>query len=244
MIDPKLLTPPVILLGPVIKPDGEENLLPSTEGEIDNCTLSKFKHKRTQKQILDDMEIVEDMWVKGHSQREIAEHISSIRPYTISREQIRYEMQRMNKTLKTRQIRAPAVSKAQALRRCDFIYRTAYEAYLKSTEPSQSIRREFGGEGEGEGTKEKLSKTVRESEKREAGNPQFLALMLKVEEHRARLEGTMAPTKGEISATTEHTFDIEKARLSYRRSQLAQARLEESQKLLAAKAIELVPKQS
>lgn len=137
-----------------------------------------YKWKRTQQQREMDYKLENEMHLKGYRNWEIAQHISAIRPYTLSNTQVGIDLAVVRERWKAHTTLKIDEHKQRELERLDVLERENWEQFRNS----EGISRD--------------GKPI-------AGNPLFLQAIERIVELRAKLLGLEAPKQAQISGTLE-----------------------------------------
>lgn len=157
--------------------------------------VSKLAPKRTADQRRIDAHEIMRQVVRGLPHHEIAIHISSIRPYSLSRQMISYEVGKMRKEWKDGAAEMMASQKETELMGLAEQERELWAAWEKSkTDATRSrVEKRDGGEGGRGGSLQAISKEGQN------GDPAYQRLILDIRDRRAKLLGLDAPVRSEVS---------------------------------------------
>jgi len=146
--------------------------------------------KRTRAQRAADLVIIEGLALKGATETQIADKLSEMRPYTLSRQQIGYDLRKLAKMWAAEAVANLDEHKALALAEVRHLQRTYWDAWERSCKDAETLRQEGSGEAP--------SKIVKTS-KGQAGDPRFLTGVQWCIERRCKIIGVDAPTQQEHS---------------------------------------------
>lgn len=148
--------------------------------------------KRSKIQIANDHRDIAAMYLRGKTQAEIAEYISTdpARGYTLTVQQISYDLRAIRKVWLASAMRDFDEARAQELAKIDQLELTYWQAWADS----RAARETTVIEGTPE-TPQKRKKTRQDQH----GNPQFLAGVQWCIERRCKLLGFDAPQKSEVT---------------------------------------------
>ena len=153
-------------------------------------------NKRTQAQRAADLVQIENLHLRGKTQIEIAEIISSQRPYTLSRQQVDYDLRSLTKSWLAEATAERNSAMAKELATIKALQAECWAAWEQSKSERTKARQETGGKGkDGKAT---VTKASMEKEQRD-GNPAFLQAVLSCIDRRCKLLGLDAPTKQEVT---------------------------------------------
>ncbi len=166
-------------------------------------------NKRTQAQRAADIVLIENLHLRGKTQIEIAEIISSQRPYTLSRQQVDYDLRSLTNLwlAEATAERDSAIAKELATIRA--LQAEYWAAWEQSKNERTKARQESGGKSKD--GKPNVIKATMEKEQRD-GNPAFLAGVMSCIERRCKLLGLDAPAKQQnlnvnLSELTDEQLD-------------------------------------
>ncbi len=159
--------------------------------------------KRTDQQREVDLIETATLYVKGWRQDQIAKHISESRPYSLSSQQIAYDIRSIHERWVHAQLINMDEAKARELSKIDQVESAAWEAWQKSLQDdivTESTRIEDNAAAirNPKGTtytRGKVSKTSKSG----GGNYKFLEIVLKCIGERCRVLGVYAPDKIDVS---------------------------------------------
>lgn len=177
---------------------------------MENTTVSptsKHRTKRTLFQRTNDLVLIESLALRGHTQEEIARQLSSQRGYTLSRQMITYDLEKLRRLWVASAVESYGEARAIELRRLGVLEGELWVQWERS-------KKEADG-----------------------GDPAFSAQILGVHDRRARILGLAAPQRTEITGAAGGAVQIEsteplaplgpKARLEILKRHIA--RLEEAE---------------
>lgn len=147
--------------------------------------------KRTQAQALEDYPIIAALTLRGDTQTEIAEKISSMRDYTITQQTISNDMKSLEKIWKESAAVDIDVEKGKLKAYYEHLISEAYKAWERSQQDAVKTR-------EGENEKGSYSYTDREPQ---VGDARFLAEIRALLDQYEDLFGIKAPTKSQTDLT-------------------------------------------
>jgi len=151
-------------------------------------------NKRTAAQVEIDMALEEDLHIKGHSARLIAEAIAQVRPYALSRQQVAHDLRRLQKRWQTENRETVNEHRMRELKGLAAQERELWEAWEKSKLDAERHTEETTTGGK-DGSKDKTA-LVKEGQ---CGDATFQRLILEVRDRRVKLLGLEAPARSEIS---------------------------------------------
>ena len=180
----------------VLSPEPMETL------EADEFSNNPSKgNKRTKQQKEQDLIQIAIWTAKRMTQLEMAEKLSSMRPYTLSRSQIRLDQVELEKRLKEKHLKSLLINKSLTLEFIENIEREALNAWEASKMDFIKMRSETGAAGvQGADMSAAARKVTQERTKRE-GEPAYLALIIRLIELRIKILGLEAPVKTELDIT-------------------------------------------
>jgi hypothetical protein len=156
--------------------------------DADNFTMqrdtSKHRTKRSRAQRAADLVLVENWAVRGKSQLEIADLLSSQRDYRISRSQVQFDLARLRDRWMAASLQTFADARAAELRKLDFVETELWQQWDEG---------KSGAEG---------------------GNPAFTGQILAVHDRRAKLLGLSAPSRAEVTGADGAAIRIEATAIS------------------------------
>ncbi len=145
--------------------------------------------KRSTAQRAADLVIIESLALIGKTEIEIADALAGEeykRPYTLSRQQIGYDLRKLAKMWEAEAVANLDKHKALALAEVRHLQREYWKAWERSCKDAETLRQE--------GSSEKPSRVVKTS-KGQAGDPRFLAGVQWCIERRCKIIGVDAPTE-------------------------------------------------
>ena len=148
------------------------------------------KNKRTEAQRALDLVQIERLHLKGMPALEIAEKISSERPYTLSRQQVGYDLKTLEILWRAEAKAEIDAAKAKTLAEIRILQETYWDAWARSCEEKTKTRTEKSAGGTAKASVEKDQML---------GNPAFLAGVQWCIEQRCKIFGINAPVKAEIT---------------------------------------------
>lgn len=150
--------------------------------------------KRTEFQIERDRRDIADLYLQGWTQARIAEHLGTLggRKYMLSRQQIGYDLKKVQEDWRTSALIDIDDAKARELAKVDKLERTYWDAWVRSCEDTTKTEHFESGESA-------PSRTIKTC-KTQAGDPRFLVGMQWCIDRRCKIIGVDAPTK--IASTT------------------------------------------
>lgn len=174
---------------------------------------SKHTQKRTVLQREEDLKLIAELHLAGLSQAEIAARISSIRPYTLSREQVRYDLNNdVKPAWREKNAGNLADLKARELESIKRQEQILMEAWEESKIPIESVRLESTPpEGGGEPQMLRIIKT----RTKRHGDPKFLSQIIELRSQRIKILGLDAPAKIEVSESGMSPERHEQLRAAY-----------------------------
>ena len=157
--------------------------------------------KRTTIQIERDRREIADLYLQGWTQSRIAEHLnnSEERDYTLSQQMISYDLKRIQEQWRESALIDINEVKIRELAKVDRLEREYWQAWVRSCEDAETIRRE-----EKAGDAERIITT----RKGQAGDPRFLNGVQWCIEQRCKIIGIEAAIKFEHSVS----FDVDEWR--------------------------------
>ena len=155
-------------------------------------STSKHCHKRTPLQRESDFHDIARLYLARRTQPEIAEWIKANRHYTLSRQQIGFDLQEIQKRWRTDCVRAIDDRKAEELARVDRLEREYWDAYERSKRDATRKAQEKSESNES--GKDAHIRAKVEVEERD-GDPRFLSGVMQCIEQRCKILGVNAPTR-------------------------------------------------
>lgn len=152
--------------------------------------------KRSQAQRAADLTIIEDLALKGKTETEIAEELASMRPYTLSRQQVGYDLRKLAKMWEAEAIAELDAHKSKILAEVRHLQREYWDAWARSCEDAETQRIE-GAPPRGDSDKPTAAKLVT-TRKGQAGDPRFLQGVQWCIERRCKILGVDAPQRAEF----------------------------------------------
>jgi hypothetical protein len=167
-------------------------------------------NKRTQAQRAADLAQTERLHLQGKTQYEIAEIISSQRPYTLSRQQVDYDLGSLAVMWRAEAVATRDASIAKELAQIKMLQSEYWTAWESSKTERTKARQETDGTKDRSG-KPIVKKSSMEKEQRD-GNPAFLQGVLSCIDRRCKLLGLDAPVKQQnlnvdLSTLTDEQLD-------------------------------------
>lgn len=103
----------------------------STAIKQDTSKVDSAKHapKRTAAQRAADLAVAEEHHLRGWTHNQIAERLSSIRGYTISRQQVAYDMKKLERQWLSEASQSHAADRSRALKVLALVEQTAWEGW-------------------------------------------------------------------------------------------------------------------
>lgn len=152
-------------------------------------------YKRSESERGEDLLLTIDLREKGFTFRQIAEHISNIRTYSITHIQV---FNSYNSAVKVKDEDLAKEHREKGIRLMNLIQDEALDSWEKSKgtikeTTKKGILNKGKTGGESGSNLERQEQTVKESES--AGNPAYLATIIKAEERKSKFLGIDAPTK-------------------------------------------------
>jgi hypothetical protein len=152
--------------------------------------LSAPKRSRAERE--NDLVIVADMYIRGKTQAQMLEHLGDIRDYSLTQQQISYDIKAIHKRWLDSSLVDYDQVKARELARIDRLEQEYWDAWIRSLQDKEvSVAAKTTG-------KETTSKTELRREG-QAGNPRFLDGVMKCIEQRLKIFGLYAPTQIDVS---------------------------------------------
>ena len=152
--------------------------------KVNDAPTSKHTPKRTAAQRAADSLFAEQHHLRGHTHGQIASRLSIDRGYTISRQQVAYDLKKLESSWIEEAKQSVALAKARTLKALTLLEAAAWDGWFGEARPTKSIG--------------KLSR---------AGDPTFLKVLLEVHDRRAKLLGLDSPTCVEINEHTDQATD-------------------------------------
>ena len=163
-------------------------------------------YKRTEKERGEDLLLTIELRNKGFTFRQIAEHISSIRDYSLSFKQVH---QSYAAAIKIKEPDELKKHREKGIELMDLIQDEAFDSWMKSKgiikETTKKGTLNKGKAGEGNQI-EKQEQIVKEMEG--IGNPAYLAAIIKAEERKAKFLGTDAVKKIDVTSDGEKVKSV------------------------------------
>jgi hypothetical protein len=159
--------------------------------------MAKGRHKRTPDETEADLLLVSQRLTEGRTHWEIANELNGIRPYRLSRQQLDYDVKKLQARWRSESVQNLGKLKAKSLRNLMMQKRALYEAWHRSRQDVEAPPvngDELGGKGVG-GKRGKNGPT----QEGQCGDPAFMKLILEVEDRIAKLLGLYAPSKAELT---------------------------------------------
>lgn len=159
------------------------------------------KHKRSKAQRESDLQVIARMYLRGIPQHEMVSELAGIRPYTITRQQVSYDL----KTIHARWLESSLVdfgtAKAKELAAIDDLERTYWQAWEESRQQRRTTTtKKLLGQPESEyGDRQKVVLERSVKRERSVGNPAFLSGVQWCISKRCEIFGFDAPKKIEIT---------------------------------------------
>lgn len=156
-------------------------------------------NKRNPIQKAQDRLMIESLYLKGLTHREIAEKLSEARPYSLSHTQVHQDLKRILAEWVARRDRVLDEAVARELRKVDAVERTAWDAWERSCRPREIRTSEQYSDRDGSRTRAQI--------RREdcGGDPRFLQVVQWCISKRCEILGLNAPlvVQGEVSAVAK-----------------------------------------
>jgi hypothetical protein len=150
--------------------------------------------KRSRAQRAADFILIEELSLKGKSETQIAEAVSDVRPYTLSRQQIGYDLRKLAKKWQAEAVGTLDEFKAKALAEVRQLQLEYWQAWERSCQDAETETRKQRLAGEGE-VKEMTKVT-----KGQAGDKRFLDGVQWCIERRCKILGIDAPNKTDLTS--------------------------------------------
>lgn len=150
-------------------------------------------HKRNTGQRQHDYQIISRMYLKGHSQKDIAKHISDIRPYTLTQQQISKDLKVIRRYWRQSSLIDINEATNRELDRIDALEEEAWQAWRRSHDDGEVTISEQTTGSEGTRTKASIRKT------KNKGNKSFLDTVAWCIDKRLKIFGIESATKIELS---------------------------------------------
>jgi hypothetical protein len=174
--------------------------------------------KRKPAQIDEDDKLIARRTAQKWGIRRIAEEISTIRPYTLSDVQVFHDLTRLRAQWRKESMRDMAAEREEQLRTLDHVENELWEQWEKSKKDHSRKGRDTylvpvpprrGPKGQEikQEPEERVKNTVMFEER--CGDPQYLALIVRVQERRAAILGSDAPKRTEITGPDGAPIPIE-----------------------------------
>lgn len=163
--------------------------------------MANTSNKRSQAQRAADLVLIEKLHRQGKNQYEIADILSAQRPYSLSREQIKYDLEQLKALWQKEALVERSEAIAEELSEIKVLQKQYYDAWEKSLTERVKTRTRRGSRPPLPATDGKPPKqggeTTEASVEREQreGNPAFLAGVQWCIERRIKLRGLDAPTR-------------------------------------------------
>lgn len=166
------------------------------------ATTSKFANKRTPFQREEDLELISRLYHDRKTQREIVEHLASVRPYTLSIGQVALDIKTLIERLQASQTATLSAQRARELGTVNHVELLALEAFHRcQKERVRTVTEQRGAPGSGKkagpqvlGTKASVTR-----EQSFAAGAQYLQIVLQCVKRRCELLGLDAPERTEVS---------------------------------------------
>lgn len=172
--------------------------------------MSSTATKRTRQQRVFDLEFIQNHHIRGRTVRQIAELLAAERPYSVTFQQIHYDLKKIEAEWRERYS-----AKADAVRRKELAGLDTQEAELwkawdKSKEEAEkkTVEQTKGGIGPG-GPRSRATVT----KEGQTGDPAYMRLILDVRDRRSKLLGLDAATKQEHSGPMGGPIPMQQARV-------------------------------
>ena len=147
------------------------------------------KSKRNHTQLVIDMSIIEEMHLKGKPSHEIASYLSNNRPYTITRQQIDYDLKKIEQRWSQSNLDKITKYKDTEIAKINLLCRTYWDAWERSCSDKQITNSEQSDGDAGTKRRAALKKENRD------GNPAFLSGVQWCIEEICKIKGLHAPIK-------------------------------------------------
>jgi len=180
-------------------------------------TAGGTQAKRSKDQRRLDLAIEMELHLKGHTLQMIADHIASIRPYTLSNVQIWTDLRKVQAEWKEQAIDSFDTKVRKELASIDLQLREAYHAYYLSKQDSEKIHRKKLLTGKSKGKKGNLT-TVEENKYVEGhapGDPRWMDVIIKLRQQRMQIEGMIVnknsnttPDGQQLVPVSSHPNDV------------------------------------
>lgn len=156
--------------------------------------------KRTEAQISVDFIEIENLSLQGYNSREIAEILSKSRDYTLSRQQVQYDIDKLDEIWKAETVSEIDSAKRRILAEIKDLQKEYWEAWQRSLKDAESqIVEQKGAITEKDGKSTRKVTPIRGIKKTEgqSGNPAFLRGVEWCIAKRCEILGLDAPKKME-----------------------------------------------
>ncbi|MEE4659019.1 MAG: hypothetical protein V2J89_01040 [Halieaceae bacterium] len=150
---------------------------------------TKRGKKRTVKERERDLAFIARHYLRGYSQNEIAVELGKATGTQVTRQQICYDLKKLQEQWREEQLEAIDELKARELAKLDHMEAEAWAAWERSKEQAEKTKkgRRTGGRNAGEYAEVQVEERI--------GDPRYMDLVLKCVEKRTKLLGLDAPIK-------------------------------------------------
>lgn len=153
------------------------------------------RRKKAEREL--DLVLIAEMYVKNNSVRFIAEHINSIRSYTVSFKTIANDIQEILREWSAKKESMISSHVAIELEKSLIRERKLWDAWEKS----ESVQKRTQVKKKGKANDSPDAIEMHKSEEDGTGNYKFIELMQKESDFRCKLLGSFAPTKVDADVT-------------------------------------------
>lgn len=161
---------------------------------------SKFANKRTPFQREEDLEIISRLYHDRKTQQEIVDHLSAIRSYVLTRQQISVDIGTLIERLQASQTATLSAQRARELGTVNHVELLALEAFHRcQKERVRTVTEQRGAPGSGKKAQVVGTRASVTREQSFAAGAQYLQIVLQCVKRRCELLGLDAPERTEVS---------------------------------------------
>lgn len=149
-------------------------------------------HRRTDDELRRDRAVVASLYLKGHTQRDIAQHLDEERDYDYYRQKVNNDLKQIRKRWEQSALMDFHQRRAEEIARIDQLERKYWEAWEASKEEQEEYTRKVEPDEDGDMTEAYRKQTVKDGE---AGDASYLKGVQWCIDKRCEILGLDAPDR-------------------------------------------------
>lgn len=149
-------------------------------------------HRRTDDELRRDRAVVASLYLKGHTQRDIAQHLDEERDYDYYRQKVNNDLKQIRKRWEQSALMDFHQRRAEEIARIDQLEREYWEAWEASKEEQEEYTRKVEPDEDGDMTEAYRKQTVKDGE---AGDASYLKGVQWCIDKRCEILGLDAPDR-------------------------------------------------